>query len=368
MQSYVYPSGSAASANASVGPTGTTAPASATEIAGVGPTGLLTPVSVDASGKVNVILSTATIEIGKVDQGAPNTDPNAWPIRITDGTHDALVSAAGAQLVDGSAVTQPVSAASLPLPTGASTSALQTSGNTSLSSIATNTAGIPSTITVPGTPAADAVTVQGNASGVPIPVSISSSVLSSVNVSQYGGVSTSLGQKVSASSVPVTIASDDTVAISAASLPLPAGAATSALQSTISGQLPATLGQKASAASLAVVLASNQSSIPVTSTANGSVPLQFVRNVYSSTNVTTGAYVQLIASTSGVANVAEIFDSSGQTLAIAFGAIGSEVQKFIVYPGGNGRMTLAIPAATRVSIIALSATASAGEIDLNLYT
>ena len=40
-----------------------------------------------------------------------------------------------ALVVDGSAVTQPISAASLPLPTGASTSALQTTGNTTLSTI-----------------------------------------------------------------------------------------------------------------------------------------------------------------------------------------------------------------------------------------
>lgn len=74
-----------------------------------------------------------------VDQGAPNTDPNAWPIRITDGTHDALVSVAGAQLVDGSAVTQPISAASLPLPTGAATSANQATEIASLASIDSKT-------------------------------------------------------------------------------------------------------------------------------------------------------------------------------------------------------------------------------------
>ena len=41
-----------------------------------------------------------------------------------------------ALVVDGSAVTQPVSAVSLPLPSGASTSALQTTGNSTLSAIA----------------------------------------------------------------------------------------------------------------------------------------------------------------------------------------------------------------------------------------
>lgn len=50
--------------------------------------------------------------------------------------------------------------------------------------------------------------------------------------------------------------------VSAASLPLPSGAATSALQTTISGQLPATLGSKVSASSLGVVVASDQAAIP----------------------------------------------------------------------------------------------------------
>lgn len=30
------------------------------------------------------------------NQGSPNTDANAWPVRITDGTHDATVTAGGA--------------------------------------------------------------------------------------------------------------------------------------------------------------------------------------------------------------------------------------------------------------------------------
>jgi hypothetical protein len=60
--------------------------------------------------------------------------------------------------------------------------------------------------------------------------------------------------------------------ISASTLPLPTGASTSALQitgnttlATISGQLPTTLGQKTSANSFAVVLASDET-VPVTIT------------------------------------------------------------------------------------------------------
>jgi hypothetical protein len=45
--------------------------------------------------------------------------------RIWDGVDTALVTAAGALVIDGSGVTQPISAAALPLPAGAATSALQ---------------------------------------------------------------------------------------------------------------------------------------------------------------------------------------------------------------------------------------------------
>lgn len=55
--------------------------------------------------------------------------------------------------------------------------------------------------------------------------------------------------------------------ISAASLPLPSGAATEATLASIDGKLPATLGQKTSTASLAVVISSDQSALPVTETA-----------------------------------------------------------------------------------------------------
>lgn len=53
------------------------------------------------------------------------TSSNPVFVRLTDGTDNSLISAGGALLVDGSAVTQPISAASLPLPTGAATSAAQ---------------------------------------------------------------------------------------------------------------------------------------------------------------------------------------------------------------------------------------------------
>ena len=117
----------------------------------------------------------------------------------------ALVS--GRVPVDASGVTQPVSAASLPLPTGASTSALQTSGNASLSSV-------------------DSKLTTSNGS------------LSSIDTK-----TPALGQAAMAASTPVVIASNQsTLPVSAASLPLPAGAATEVTSASIDSKLPALVG------------------------------------------------------------------------------------------------------------------------------
>ena len=92
-----------------------------------------------------------------------------------------------------------------------------------------------------------------------------------------------------------------------------------------------------------------------------------VRNDYTSVNVTTGAWVQLIASTGATVNEIEIFDSSGQTLELGTGAAAAETRLILVFPGGNGRVPTAIASGTRVSIRAVSATADVGELDINLY-
>jgi hypothetical protein len=101
---------------------------------------------------------------------------------------------------------------------------------------------------------------------------------------------------------------------------------------------------------------------------NGVTYRNRIRLVYSSTNVTTGAWVQLLASVGATAiKEIEIFDSSGETLELGIGASGSEVVQSYIIPGGNGRIPLQIPAGTRLSIKAVSATANSGEIVVNLY-
>lgn len=117
--------------------------------------------------------------------------------------------------------TQPVSVASLPLPTGAATEA----------TLATRLADATFTARIP-----------------------------------------TIGQKASAGSLSVVVASDQTVPISAVSLPLPTGAATEATLSTRLSESAwslrtNTLGQKAMAGSMPIVIASDQTVIPVSDNA-----------------------------------------------------------------------------------------------------
>lgn len=124
----------------------------------------------------------------------------------------------------------------LPLPTGSATAANQVTGNGYLSSIDTKTPAL----------------VGGS---VPVTGPLTDTQLRATAVPVSGPLTDT---QLRATAVPV----------SAASLPLPTGAATETTLAAASAKLPATLGQKTSAASMAVVLASDQSSIQVKSAIN----------------------------------------------------------------------------------------------------
>lgn len=313
--------------NPSIGTIGATAPTSATQVGGVDGSGnLVSPLVIGGGLNTNSNIT--------LFQGASPSASNNLPFRLTNGStfYDgrdrnwSLTSSDTVTVVQPTGSSLHVAVDSSALPSGAATALNQTTGNSSLASI-------DSKLTAPLTVTGPLTDTQLRASAVPVSGPLTDTQLR-------------------ASAVPV----------SAASLPLPSGAATETTLSAVSGKLPATIGQKAGAASLAVVLASDQAALPSSSR----TPVTFVRNDYSSTAVTTGAYVQLIASTPSIATQMEIFDSSGQTLKIAFGAPGSEVDQFLVFPGGNGLKDVKVPASTRVSIRAVSASATSGEIDLNL--
>lgn len=226
--------------------------------------------------------------------------------------------------------TQPVSAVTLPLPTGASTSALQTTTNSSLSSLDTK------------------IPAQGQAlATASLPV-----VLTAVQIATLTPLST-----VNVGNFPAT------QPVSAVVLPLPTGAATSAIQTTMDASINSLLKP---ASTLAAVTTIGTITNPVKAAGKTSANLP-VRNDYTSVSVTTTVFVQLVASTTAATTEIEIFDSSGQTLALAIGAAASEVVQINIFPGGNGRIPLLIPAGSRISIKAISATASSGEININFY-
>lgn len=136
--------------------------------------------------------------------------------------------------------------------------------------------------------AGTAITVGQKTSAASVPVVIASDQ-SAVPISSTQ-LPTTLGTKTTANSTAVNIASDQTVPVSAASLPLPSGASTSALQTTgntslssIDGKL-ASLGQKNMVGSEPVVIASDQSAIPVSQSGTWNIS-----NVSGTVSLPTGA-------------------------------------------------------------------------------
>lgn len=92
-----------------------------------------------------------------------------------------------------------------------------------------------------------------------------------------------------------------------------------------------------------------------------------VRNVYTVTPVTTAAWTELVASTANATSAIWIFDSSGQTLELGVGTPGNEQRLMLSSPGGLGLVKYNMSAGTRVSIKAVSANATTGELNLVMF-
>jgi hypothetical protein len=100
-------------------------------------------------------------------------------------------------------------------------------------------------------------------------------------------------------------------------------------------------------------------------TPSARVKVNLVRNSYSVTPVTTGAYVQILASTAAAINRLYIFDSSGSAIILATGASGSEVDQLYIGPGGSDApYELNIASGTRLALKALDTNASVGQFIL----
>ena len=89
---------------------------------------------------------------------------------------------------------------------------------------------------------------------------------------------------------------------------------------------------------------------------------------YTTTNLTAGAWTQIIASTSARIRKLDIFDSSGSVVMVGVGGVGAEVEVLRITPGGNGAVELTIPIGSRVSIQSVTGTLSVGLLVINMFT
>lgn len=95
--------------------------------------------------------------------------------------------------------------------------------------------------------------------------------------------------------------------------------------------------------------------------------VQTIRHDYSSTNVTTGAWVELDAALDAMSNYIELFDSSGSVLELGIGPSGSEVRAALIPPGGfNVMEKLRFDQGQRLSIRAVDTNATSGQLIINL--
>jgi hypothetical protein len=109
-------------------------------------------------------------------------------------------------------------------------------------------------------------------------------------------------------------------------------------------------------------------SISAYSDCGGMSAFKVIRLVYSSTNVTTSAWVSLTNNLSMSARCISVFDSSGQTMVLGLGQSGSQVaQNWYIFPGGITSVPFVSAIGANLWIEAVSGTASSGEIDINLY-
>jgi len=259
--------GSVSVANPSIGPNSSPAPASSTQIGGSDGANLQAArvFDADTGGATQYVLGVGLRKAasgGSVEAGTASDPLRVDPTGTT---------------------TQPISAVSLPLPAGAATEAtLATRLAEATFTARINTQGQKAmAASTPVVLASDqtAVSIADGGGSITVdtpqlPASLVGSRLDVNNGAWLGSTAPTVGQKAMAASLPVVVSSDQTaIPITAASLPLPAGAATEATlatrlaDATFTARIN-TLGPKTSTASTPVVLASDQSPLPVTD--NGS--------------------------------------------------------------------------------------------------
>jgi hypothetical protein len=100
-------------------------------------------------------------------------------------------------------------------------------------------------------------------------------------------------------------------------------------------------------------------------------PIYKFYHSYSSTNVTTGAWVELIASLQYPASAVEIFNGTGAIVKLSIGAAAAEDASEIPYyiiPGGSSIMLpLGFSREARISARAVDQDATTGTLVLNFF-
>lgn len=147
---------------------------------------------------------------------------------------------------------------------------------------------------------------------------------------------------------------------------LPTGAATAAKQPALgtAGTASADVITVQGIASMTALKVDGSAVTQPVSVAGRSKVLLY-RNDYSSVNVTTSAYVQVVASTAAAINRLYIADTSGSAMILAVGGAGAEVDQLYIGPGGSDApYELNIPASSRIAIKALDVSATSGQMVL----
>ena len=100
-------------------------------------------------------------------------------------------------------------------------------------------------------------------------------------------------------------------------------------------------------------------------------PVGKLRHSYSSTNVTTGAWVEISSSVPAAATAMEIFDSSGSIMKLAFAASGQEDSNefnYYIIPGGSSILLPAeVAKGVRLAARAVDANATSGDLVINFF-
>jgi hypothetical protein len=98
-------------------------------------------------------------------------------------------------------------------------------------------------------------------------------------------------------------------------------------------------------------------------------PVQTVQLSFASTNVTTGAWVQLIASLAQACSAIEVFNGSPAMIKIAQGSAGNEVAvPYTILPGGSPSvLPIELSSLARISLETVDQTANTGYIVINFF-